>query len=487
MQQLASGARSTVTPSPQSGLVDRVIQYGRDYLGGLNQAGAALSQPSNDIPGVGTAEMLGSFATGIVSPIPAALESAAIGTPYRQARAKYVYQPQTQSGRAMTGGAGALTRPVGDILEWGGKTVGNALDYVPGVSREAGQEAGAATVDALGLASTVRGLMKAPASQAPKRQTQPIPSTAELKAAKDAAYARANSAGVVVRPDSFAKFTDDVSAELTKLHLNEKLHPGTAAALDELNGTAKRGAALTLEELDQLRQIVRDAPKGKADGRLGGMIVKRLDSYIDNLKGKDLVAGDAPEASAALKQARDLNRRMSNSAMFDELLRKAGIQATAKFTQAGEEHAVRSEFKKLALNTKAMQKFTTIERAAIEKVAKGGSFENAMRDLGKFDPLQGGMASMVSAVTGGSLGGLGFLMAGPEASALGLAIPVGGYVGRKIATGLTKRNAGLAREALVGRGLPPRGLLSTAPANVAQPVVVPPGLLQSGILAQRER
>lgn len=483
MASLAAGAQSTVTPTQKPSLVERVFGYGKNYLQDLRQAGQALSQPSNDIPGAGTAEMLGTMATGLVSPIPAALESAALGTPYRQAREKYVYQPQTQSGRAMVGGVGALTKPVGDVFAAGGKLVGRTLDPIPGVSSESAQEAGAAAMDAFGLAASARGLAPRQPAPAPRKPAE-VPSTKELEAAKNAAYARAQAAGVVVTPQSFAKFTNDTIADLAGKHLNAKLHPGTAAAVEELVATTKRGGPLTLEEIDQLRRIVRDAPQTKDDRRMAKSVVDRLDNYLNGLQGKDLSAGDAPEAMAALKQARELNRRKENSALLDELMRKAGIQATAKFTQAGEEHALRSEFKRIALNAKTMQKFTPAEREAIEKVAKGGSLENAMRDLGKFDPLQGGMASAVSAITGGSLGGIGFLAAGPEAATLGLAIPAMGIAGRRIATNLTRRNVGQAREALVGRGLP-TGLLGNAPASAPQSTVAPAALLLPGMLGQQ--
>lgn len=484
MASLSAGAQSTVTPTQKPSLVERVFGYGKNYVQDLRQAGQALSQPSNDIPGVGTAEMLGTMATGLVSPIPAALESAAVGTPYRQAREKYVYQPQTQSGRAMVGGVGALTQPLGDLFAAGGKLAGKALDPIPGVSSAGAQEAGAAAMDAFGLATSVRGLTPKQPTPAPRKPTE-VPSTKELEVATNAAYAKARSAGVVVTPQSFAKFTNDTVADLASKHLNAKLHPGTAAAVEELIATTKRGTPLTLDEIDQLRRIVRDAPQTKDDRRLARSIVDGLDSYLNRLQGRDLVAGDAPEAMSALKQARELNRRKENSALLDELMRKAGIQATAKFTQAGEEHALRSEFKRIALNTKALQKFTPAEREAIEKVARGGSLENAMRNLGKLDPLQGGLAAVGTSALSTAGGGLGWLIGGPEAATgLGLLAPVAGIAGRHIATNLTRRNVGQAREALVGRGLP-TGLLGTAPASAPQSTAVPAALLLSGMLGQQ--
>lgn len=482
MSDLSAGV--PMQTSKPLGAFDRFVRYGKDYVQGLKQSGSALGQQTNDVPGVGTAEALGTMATGLVAPIPAALESAAIGTPYREARQKYVYQPQTQSGKAMLGGIGALTQPMSDLYQLGGKAIGNALDYVPGVTRQGAQEAGAAAADALSLATSIKSLRSPPST--PQRKPAAIPSTAELKQAKDAAYAQAQNAGVVVQPKSFSTFVDDVSNHLSSKHLNEKLHPGTSSALDELKATVKRGTPLSLEELDQLRQIVRDSATGKGDGRMTRMVMDKLDNYINNLSGKDLVSGDATTAVEALNKARALNRRMENSAMFDELLRKAGIQGAAKYTQAGDEHALRQEFKRIALRKDFTKKFNAAEREAIEKVAKGGKLENAMRNLGKFDPLQGGMATAVSSISGTGLGGLSFLIGGPEAAGLGLAIPLGGYVGRKIATNLTRKNAEAARGALVGPGLPPTGLLGTAPSTVRKPPLGAEAVLLPGMLGQRQ-
>jgi hypothetical protein len=243
------------TKSP--GLFDKIGNYGRDYFSGLQSAGAELGKESNDFPGVGTLEMLGTLATGAASPITGALKSAAFGTPYRQARQESIYQPQSQSGQAMVGGLAALTKPVGDALEFGAEKAGDVMDLVPGVDTGDAQEGGAALVDAFGLASM---RPRAPSAPKVKPDQRAIPSTDELKKATDAAYTRARDAGVVVQPESFAKFVDETAAVLKKENLNDKLHAGTAASLEQLATRAKTGQPVSLEELDQLRQIVRDAP-----------------------------------------------------------------------------------------------------------------------------------------------------------------------------------------------------------------------------------
>lgn len=420
-------------------LKDAYITFGKrasEYGSNVNRAAGAVNRAEGN-PVIGGIETLGTLGSGfLATPVGAVVGAVKGKTPEEEARIaedfvrNRTYSPRTEQGKAQLGMLGALASPLSEI--------GADIALLP----LAGQR--------------FRVAPSAPAVKPPV-----VPSTMELKAAKNAAYKRATDAGVSVKPESFAKLTADIASDLQSKHLNETLHPGARAALQELAATAEKGAPLTLEEVDQLRQIVRDAPSTKADRRLTTAMVKRLDSYLDNLTEADVTTGNAAEGVSALKEARSLNRRLANSEMVDELLRRAGVNATAKFTQAGEEHALRQEFKRIALRKDFTQKYTPAEQVAITKVAEGGAFENAMRDLGKFDPTSGGMSSLLGAATGATAGGsAGFMMGGPTgagigAAAMGLALPPAGFVGRRLATSATKRNVGRARETLVGRGLPP--------------------------------
>lgn len=158
--------------------------------------------------------------------------------------------------------------------------------------------------------------------------------------------------------------------------------------------------------------------------------------------------------------------------------RQAEISAGANYTQAGMQHALTNEYKKLARNQNAMRKLTPEEREAIEVIAKGGSTtQRALRNLGKFDPAQGGMGATLGATLGGSVGGVvGGLAGGATGAGAGVlsgqaALGIASHLARRGATRLTQGNVDRAREALVGRGLPvrqaPSASLSSSSAEPA--------------------
>jgi hypothetical protein len=246
----------------------------------------------------------------------------------------------------------------------------------------------------------------------------------------------------------------------TEEGIDPTLHPKSTAVLKRLEEA--NGKDLSLQEAETLRKIALDAEddlnpvtrQPTPDARLAGKIVDELDDSI--------------EALSTNSEARALWARSRRSQMIDQMIHRAKIRAGAHYTQAGMEHALRQEFKTLALNPRRMRGLTAEQKAAIERVAKGGSVENTLRALGKFDPT----SSVVSAA--GSLGTSALLSSINPAAA---ALPVAGFVAKRLATRATKRNVDLAREALVGRGLPAPSVQKQAPFYPSVPFTETAGVM----------
>jgi hypothetical protein len=271
------------------------------------------------------------------------------------------------------------------------------------------------------------------------RVSEKPPTIEELSAASTAAYKRAREAGVVVSDESFGTFKQKVSDAMKEEGIDPSLHPDSTAALKRLSETE---GAVSLQQLETLRKIANDAQGSvkPADKRLAGQIVDEIDDFIDNLSEKDVNAGD-PKAAAAFKEARGLYSRKKKAEEIQQLIHRAEL-STPNFSASGMENALRTEFRVLAKNEKKMRRFNAEERAAIEKVAKGGSTENALRMLGKFAPT--------GPVSGVLSGGAGFMAGGPVGA---VALPTAGLLGRYAATQMTLRNAQAAQE-LMRRGAP---------------------------------
>ena len=290
----------------------------------------------------------------------------------------------------------------------------------------------------------------AAAAKAPERPSglggvsERAPSLEQLKADAAAAYKRADEAGIVVRDNSLTGLKTRITSIAKKEGLDKDLHPDSSAVLKRIQQSKGN---LTLSELETMRKVANDA-KGSlkpADQRIAGKIVDEIDDYLDNLSETDVLAGTAEKAKA-LKDARSLYSRAKKSETIAKLMDRAETKAGAHYTQAGMEHALRGEFKALALNEKQLRRFSKAEQEAIKNIAKGGKWENSLRNLGKFDPTSGGMSAFMST-----------LLAGGGAASTGgasLLLPAAAYAAKRQATRITSRKVSDLDEMVRGGGQP---------------------------------
>lgn len=447
MGKLAAGERSTVTPTQRPSLMDRATDYVGEYVRGVGDAATATgktAQPETFAERIGNVPILGplygtgetalALGSGMLSPL------AAFADPKNPEAAaqRAIYEPRSAPGKALTGLVGAAAKPAVDVAQKTGADVA----LMPLAAEAQAMRAGA---QHFRDARALKAMAKEPK----------VPTTADLGAAKSALYKQAEQSGVVIKPEATARSAQIFRQVAEKENLG-KLPPKLSEAVGVLDDRVAAGKPLTLSDADKVRQLINDALKSTdaGDRRLASIIKTQYDNYLDALGPQDTLAGDATQAIAVLKAARDVNRRFENSRMLDATIKKAERSGDAKFTQAGEEHALRTEFKNLAGNEKKMRVLTPEQRAAVEAVSRGGATRgrrmvaNTARNLGKFDPTSGGMASLVSL-------GTGSLATGMTGNPLGLTLPAAGYLSKRLATRLTRGNVDRAREALVGRGMPP--------------------------------
>jgi hypothetical protein len=369
-----------------------------------------------------------------------------------------LHQPQTVPGQyAQTIGEFAPAAIAGP----GGALAKTAMAVLPGAASEAAgqlaQGAGPAAEGAARVAGALAGGLPAARLAAPRAAAQAAPSTDELKTAAQSAYARAEQAGLAVAPSSFRKMVVGAAVAAKRAGIDKSLHPEATAALkrmmDRMVDTVP-GKPLSLQELDTLRQVVKDAaasPK-PAERRIAQILVGRLDDYMGSLTTKDVVAGDAKTAVNAVREARGLWSRMRKGEIIDDLVDRARNATGANYTQAGMETALRQQFRSLANNKTMMRTFTKEEQGAIRRVVRGGPLENVLRLAGKFairGPVSGGVslgvAGFVDPITAGVIAGTGELA-------------------RRGAASMTMRNANRVGEAVRG-GIVPQ---STLPAMRAR-------------------
>jgi hypothetical protein len=280
-----------------------------------------------------------------------------------------------------------------------------------------------------------------------------IPTADELKAQSRAAYQRATDAGVFFDAKQFDSFVDSLRTNLRDkegkpVAVIPELHPKSSAVLTAFE--KYKGSNKTLDDMDMLRQVARDAASSidPADRRVGMILRNKIDEFVENVP-----AGDKAGVEA-LKEARDYWSRARKSDVIEDMLFDARLDSAGTFTGAGVENAIRREFKKLA-KSNDFRLFNKDEQRAILDVVEGGPVSNAMRLIGKFAPT-----GVVSGTAGPALGSLlGFGAAGPIGLAGAAVIPAVGAAGRVAATRATESAAARAAAKMrAGKG----------PANVRE-------------------
>jgi hypothetical protein len=273
------------------------------------------------------------------------------------------------------------------------------------------------------------------------------PTVAALKSAAHDAYAKAENAGVMVAPDSFAAMVEKTRNDLANEGIDKSLHPNSMAAFNRLQETADTNNPITLKGMDIQRQIAADAANKSAavgdagDKRLAYTIKNNIDDFVNGLKPNNLVGSQDPQAAIdALNNARGLWAKASKGDIIQKRIDRAATRA-GQYSQSGEENALRVEFRQLAMNDKAMARFSPAEQAAIKQVAKGDATTNALRLLGKFSP-HGVVSTALGISTGFAAGGL----------VGAVALPVTGLIAKALATQKTKAAAQAARDQMTRGG-----------------------------------
>ena len=246
-----------------------------------------------------------------------------------------------------------------------------------------------ATLEATGspVAALAAGLgTGVAAGRARPAKTEIIPTAEDLATQATAKYRQAADAGVIVSKDSLNGFVNSVESELGKLGYRAKLHPDIKTVLQEIKRDAKTDQ--TLDNLETLRRVIKSPAANFSNPdqqRIAKQLVSKFDDYVQNLGGKDILAGEADEAISALKEARTLYARNKKSDIIEDLIQKAELSST-QYSQSGRENAIRVQFRQLAKNNTKMAQFTPDEREQIRKIVKGDTLQNTLRFIGKFSP-----------------------------------------------------------------------------------------------------
>lgn len=253
----------------------------------------------------------------------------------------------------------------------------------------------AATIAGLGVGTlTAAGTGKALSSL--ETGKKPLYTMQEVKQRASQSYTAMDDAGVTVKPDSVKSMINSVKEGLDEA----RMVPGTDQA-KEVNARLQEITRMigknevSFGTIDKMRAMMNDLKASKdADiKRLGSVAVGKIDDYISNLNGKDIIAGKdgLDKAVQSVMTARKDWRNASRAEILDDALNVA--EAKALDPKASEGELIRRGFINIAASKDKMKLFNKTEQNIIKSVAKGGTLDPLLTFASQFSPLRSKLAA----------------------------------------------------------------------------------------------
>ena len=236
-------------------------------------------------------------------------------------------------------------------------------------------------------------------------------------------YKAFRDAGAQIKPETINSILKNIDSDLVSTgKLNQSLHGKTLSVLEDFKTEAQSGN-LSLEGLDQYRQLLGDVIRSDTDiaGRMGAdafkakTAIKTIDDSVISL-GADDIIGDK-NAVNLLTQAR---KEWSQNRKFGDIARiveRAG----------GDANKLKRDLSSFLSNPKKTGSFTKDELESLKKAANQTTGEGLLKMVGKFG-FDIGSGRSVGNTALPIIGGLG---AGAASGGVGALVPVAGTAARQ--------------------------------------------------------
>jgi hypothetical protein len=226
-------------------------------------------------------------------------------------------------------------------------------------------------------------------SRAARAAMAAAPSVDDLRTAARAIYAQADNAAPLPRAD-FTTQAAGMLDDATRSGMDDMLTPGASRVAGKMETAAQSADPnIGFRELDILRKQA-GIPAGNVanntEASIATRMIEGIDDYIDNVD---------PSLSGALKEARDMWGQLRRSDTVDRAIERAKLAAS------GFENGLRSEFRSILKNPKAVRGFNEAEIKAMTQVVQGTATGNLMRQLGRIGIGLNGQSNGLGATVGG--------------------------------------------------------------------------------------
>ncbi len=215
----------------------------------------------------------------------------------------------------------------------------------------------------------------------------PVRTMADLRNIKNQAYKQVDESGFSYSSDDIKELGQNIQSVMKVEHINPARHPKAASMMDDISRLGDDQMSLT--DLDQLRQVVsRDVARAvdKSDARLGKIMLRQIDDFIDEKGGGDLIKS-ARAAHSTLLKAQELQKAV----------RKGELRAASTGSGGNADNAVRQNVRRILEKAEdGGASYTPEEKALLERIVVGSASQNALRLGGKLSPSGNGLLAALS-------------------------------------------------------------------------------------------
>lgn len=341
---------------------------------------------------------------------------------------------------AMTGAPGVLARTGLMAVEGGGygalTAAGNDQDI--GTGTAIGAVGG-------GLGNLAGEAISAGISKVAGKFNPKVPQMGvdDLKAASNAAYSRAEQAGVAFNQNGVNQLRTNIIDDLTARGYHNANEPGVKPVLEYLEKIGNGN--VTLKGLDTLRKMASNGfqPGNQSNNAALTQIIGRIDELVNAADPATVLMGSNPQAAAsALKEARSMWGRAKKLETVQELLDRAGLNAGSAGAGGNVENASRQQIKRLLTNPNLKRGLTKAEQEAARKAVLGSRTQNAFRLAGGMSPTTGKLTAFLT--------GAGAL----TNPAVGVPAMIAGYGAKKTAEHLSRKSVAELVSLISSGGVP---------------------------------
>jgi len=236
----------------------------------------------------------------------------------------------------------------------------------------------------------------------------------QVKQRAQRAYTQMEDQGVTIKPQSALGMVDSIKTNLKDLNLIEE----TAAykevmprvkELEKMIGTER----VSFIKLEKMRGIANELLSSRETARYGRSMVDTIDSYINKLNGRDLIAGKEglDKAVSSVMTARKDWRNASRAEALNDALDVAEIKKELG-NKGSEAEWIRQGISRLATNKEKMRLFTQEEQNILKSVAAGGPLDPILTGAASLSPFRSKLSATGEAYMAASSPGKAALLAG---------------------------------------------------------------------------